>query len=940
MPEPSNGNLLSGLPTGKVTLLMSDIEGSTQLLHRLGNDYALALEEHRALLRDGFALHHGVEVDAQGDAFFAVFADARDALLAASHAQRALANHPWPQGERVRVRVRIGLHTGTPQCTGESYVGIDVHHAARLMAAGHGGQTLLSDATNVEISGYALPDGLTLRALGRHHLKDLPVATEIYQLLLDDLPGEVPPLRTPEGRSHRLPSPPNALIGRAREVAQVRELLRSSRLLTLTGTGGLGKTRLALQVATETLHEFEGGARLIELAGISDAALVIPAVASALEIEAQPQHSLLSAICKLLQERPALLVLDNCEHLLEACAHFCEVCLRAAPSSRVLATSRELLGIAFETVWRVPTLARPDPQRLPDGSGVAPALQEFASVQLFLERAQTVRPDFVMTARNAGALAEVCHRLDGLPLAIELAAARVKMLPIEGIAQRLDDRFRLLTGGSRSALPRQQTLRALIEWSYHLLSPREQCLFRRLSVFEGGWTLDAAEQVCAGDLPGEALSSYDVLDMMSHLADASHIETEEGDEDGNPRFRFLETLRDFASEQLAPDERESLRRCHAEYFAARLQEWSIVGFASDLSQLVQREAQQTREARNLRAAIEWAMTHDVAMALRMVASWQTETLAESGAACDAMLELLQTRHLEAPPELVSHVLATAATYAAWRGDYARQKLLSEQRLALMNASGDRDQAGWAMHALGLHAWLTGDSDRALAHSQASAAMFRRSGAEQSLGYVLFLLGEVQQGRSERSSANASYQEAASALRGCGDQDGVAGALALSADLACDEGDFARAHELWREVARLQSALGDHRAHPWRLHQQGRLALLEGDLSSANALLQRALHTFPNNAAMHALEKAALLRSLVALGCLAAREERWERAALLLSGEAESRVVLGLAASPQWHDERERALQNARAALSQEFSAIWQRGQTLSLDGAIALAKSA
>src|SRR6516164_3745474 len=479
------------LPTGTVTLLFTDIEGSTRLLQQLVDRYASMLAECRHLLRATFQEWNGHEVDTQGDAFSIAFARATDAVLAAVEVQRALAAHPWPEG--VAVRVRMGLHTGEPTLTSEGYVGLDVHRAARIMSAGHGGQVLLSQAISYLVE-QDLPDDVTLHDLGERHLKDLARPKRLYQLAIAGLPDDFPPLKTLDIYPNNLPVQLTSFIGREKEVAKVIQLLRRDdvRLLTLTGPGGAGKTRLGLQVAAELSDFFIDGVFFVNLAPISDHTLVVSTLAETLGIQERADPFLLKRLKDILSQRQILLLLDNFEQVVDASAQVVDL-LTACPMLKILVTSREVLHVQAEREFPVPPLALPDPKRLPDLA----MLSHNAAVALFLQRAQAVKPDFQLTNANARAIAEICVRLDGLPLAIELAAARMKLLPPQALLARLDKRLAVLTGTSRDLPARQQTLRNTIAWSYNLLDAAEQRLFRRISVCVDGCTLQAVEAVCA-----------------------------------------------------------------------------------------------------------------------------------------------------------------------------------------------------------------------------------------------------------------------------------------------------------------------------------------------------------------------------------------------------------------------------------------------------------
>jgi predicted ATPase/class 3 adenylate cyclase len=576
-------------PTGTVTLLFTDIEGSTRLLERLGRErYAEALDLHRRLLRASFERHYGYEVDCEGDAFFVAFSRAEHAVAAAAQVQRALADAQWP-GEH-ELRVRMGIHTGEPLSLPPKYVGLDVHKAARIMAAGHGGQVLLSQSTR-----DLLDPRVRVAELGEHRLKDLSGSQNIYQLLVDGLPSEFPMLKTIGGRPTNLPAPPNALIGRTKELREVAELLRRNdvRLVTLIGPGGTGKTRLALQIAADLIDEFGQGVFFVSLAPIRDINVVVPTIAQALGLREQAGEPLIKTLSEYLREKQILLLLDNFEQIAKA-APSVAFLLAVGAKVKALVTSRTPLRLSGERAYEVPPLSLPDPRHLP---GIE-ALTQYESVALFLERAVAAKAAFGATNEDASAIAEICIRLDGLPLALELAAARIRVLSPQALLARLDQRLRLLTGGAQDLDERQHTLRATIGWSYGLLSGEEKTLFAQLGVFAGGCQIDSAEAVC--DPRGEM--ELDVLDGLIALVENSLLR-QRNDPDGESRFWMLETIREYALESLRPTiVIEELRDRHAEHFLAFAELAALESRTADQSEWFERL---DADAANLRAAIEW-----------------------------------------------------------------------------------------------------------------------------------------------------------------------------------------------------------------------------------------------------------------------------------------------------------------------------------------------
>jgi predicted ATPase/class 3 adenylate cyclase len=534
-----------------VAFLFSDLEGSTRLLSALGPErYGDVLTAYRSVVEDTATAEGGRVVDHEGDGLFVVFPTAASALRAALGAQQEIGRAGLPEG--VTIRARMGIHAGEAERHGEGWVGIAVHRAARVSSAAHGGQVLVSEAARA-LGADELPPDADLRDLGEHRLKDLGRPERLYQLTAPQLASEFPPLQTLDVAPHNLPLQPSSFIGREEELRTVLDLLARERLVTLTGVGGAGKSRLALQAAAEMLDQHADGVWLMELAPLTDPTGVVDLLAAVLGIRedaaggAGASATLRDSLVEHLGRRSVLLILDNCEHLLDEVSSLADTLLRACQRVRILATSREGLGLAGETVWRVPSL------RLSDG-----AEEESDAVRLFAERARAVLPSFSISPATLPAVIQICRRLDGMPLAIELAAARVRVLAVDQLAARLDDSFRLLTGGSRTALPRQQTLEATIDWSYQLLSDAERVLFARLSVLAGSFTLDAAEEVGAGGI----VTPEDILDLLFHLADKSLVNPLEGPA-GPTRYRMLETLRQYARLRLAESgEVEAVRDRH------------------------------------------------------------------------------------------------------------------------------------------------------------------------------------------------------------------------------------------------------------------------------------------------------------------------------------------------------------------------------------------
>ena len=716
-PEPPPGRTeIPELPTGTVTFLFTDIEGSTRLLQELGGRYPAVRDEHAAILRRAIRDRDGVEVSTEGDSFFAAFASPVAAVGAAVAAQRGLAAHPWPEG--YAVRVRMGLHTGEGVLGGDNYVGIDVNRAARIAGAAHGGQVVVSGATRGLVE-HAVPEGTSVRDLGEHRLKDLNLPIRLFDLVIEGLPADFLPPRTLDARPGNLPAQLTSFVGRERETAEARRLLGRTRLLTLTGAGGTGKSRLALQVAAELLPGYRDGAFFADLSSVTDPDLVPAVLARALRVPEAPGRLVLEALRDHLRDRRLLLVADNFEQVTEAGA-VVEELLAAAPGLTVLATSRVALSLRGEQELVVPPLALPDPARPPDPE----ALGRSDAVRLFVERAQAVRPSFELTEENAQAVAGICARLDGLPLAIELAATRTKVLTPEQILPRLQRSLTLLTGGARTLPDRQRTLRGAIAWSYDLLPAAERRLFARLSVFSGGWTLASAEAV--GD--PEALG-LDPLEATTSLVDQS-LATTTGAAAGGPRFSMLETIREFGRERLAASgELDDVARRHASWFLdlAVAAESHLGG--ADQGEWLDRCEQ---EHANLRAALRWAVEAGETDRAQEAAGaiwrfWQQRGHLAEGRRW--LEELLAMPSGQGPTPARAKALAGAGGIAWWQEDIAAARGYYQEALAIARQLGDPARTAQALYDQSFVAGAAGDFDGAFGLLEESLELARLAGDE-------------------------------------------------------------------------------------------------------------------------------------------------------------------------------------------------------------------
>ena len=817
------------LPTGTITLLFTDIEGSTQLLHQLDDGYGELLASCRALLRSAFQGQRGHEVDTQGDAIFAVFARASDALSAAVAAQRALATYSWPQG--VAVRVRMGLHTGEPSRVTEGYVGLDVHRAARIMSAAHGGQVLLSQTTR-DLVAHDGAEGVSLRDLGEHRLKDFVQAMRLYQVVIAGLPADFPPLKTLDGRADTLPVPPTALVGREDEVAQIGKLLRREdvRLVTLTGPGGTGKSRLSIQVAAGLRDVFMGGVFFVSLAPITDPMLVLPTIAQVLGIRDGAGQALALRVVETLQRRPVLLVLDNFEQVVGAAGQVADLlasCLRL----KVLVTSREVLHVRAEHEFAVPPLALPDPARLPRLA----ALARFSSVALFVQRVQAVKPEFRLTTANAREVAEICVRLDGLPLAIELAAARMKLLSPQALLARMGRLLTLLTGGARDVPTRQQTLRNTISWSYHLLNAQEQRLFRWLSVFVGGCTLQAAEAVCAG--------TGDEMDDIASLIDKSLLRSIEqtGEDSEEPRLLMLETIREYGQELLASGgEATDARQAHADHFLLLAEEAVPALDGPLLTSWLDRLEQ---EHDNLRAALHWFLEAGQAvMALRLCSAlerfWVVRGYRNEGL---TFLERALGGSAEVAPSVRAKALLAAARLSFMQSDYDRGKALAQESLALFRELGDKRGIALSLNRLGIAAWRRADFPTARVLMEEDLALYKELGNPDRIAWSLFALGLLNIKQGEYIRASASFEEGLALFRRLDNKRGIAASLTqMAAALFVSQGDQTMVYPLLAQGLSLDREVGDKEGMAVSSLLLGSVVLKQGDVATARTRVEEGL----------------------------------------------------------------------------------------------------
>ncbi len=786
---------MSNPPSGTVTFLFTDIEGSTKIAQKYPDQWEALRERHHAILHSAIESHDGIIFQDMGDGFCAAFHTAPQALQAALQAQRNLHREAW---EPAPIKVRMGIHSGAAQLSEDNqrigYTGYTtLALTKRIMSAGHGGQVLLSGATRALVLDE-LPENIEILDLGEKRLKDLLRPEHLSQVNSPDLPNIFPPLKTLETFPNNLPMQLTTFIGREKEIGEIKAELEGHRLVTLTGSGGTGKTRLSLQVAADLLETFEQGVWFVELAPLSDPELIPQTILSTIGIGEEAGRPPLDILKEYLQDKKVLLVLDNCEHLIEACAKVTSTLLNASASLKILASSREALGLKGELSYPVPSLSLPDPKNPP----AIEQLSQYEAVRLFLDRTQLVAARFTPDKDNAAFIVQICYRLDGIPLAIELAAARIKMMSVGQISQRLDDRFRLLTGGARTALPRQQTLRALIDWSYDLLNHSERLLLRRLSVFAGGWTLEAAEEVCAGD----GIDPYEIMDLLGQIVNKSLVAVIECSDCSEIRYRMLETIRQYARERLLETGgSESVHARHLAYFVKLAEragpELTRSNQAWWLNHLED-------ELDNLRMALEWAQTADIASGLRLLVAssslWGSH--GNPHELSDWLGSLLERYPVKDP--LRTHALAIYAWRIAMEEDFAWSRRIADQSLALSREISDRPGEAASLLALGV-ATAQNDIQSGIHIVEQSLAIYQELGDK--IGQAK-AIGWLSLNHNDLDRSKALLAESLRLCREIGHLWGIANNLGELAMRTIWGGDFSTPLPWLEEADRLFRDLGD------------------------------------------------------------------------------------------------------------------------------------
>jgi len=814
---------MSKLPTGTVTFFFSDIEGSTRLIQQLGDQYPDVLLAHHMIQRKALAANGGHELRTEGDSFFIVFDSALEACAGAAAVQKSLQAHSWPDGGQVRVR--IGLHTGEATLVGNEYLGLDVHRAARVASAGHGGQVLVSETTRVLVD-HALPVGLTLKDLGMHRLKDLARPERLFQLTVEGLPADFPPLKTLETTPNNLPTQLTSFIGRDDQVREARQLLERSRLLTLTGPGGTGKTRLSLQIAADVMDRFPDGVYFVPLAAVTDPELVPSAIAQALAISTTGSRRPIEALVDHLHDKRTLLVLDNFEQLLPA-APVATQLLEASPGLRVLISSRAVLRVYGEQEFPVPPLALPNLKSLPGLS----ALSQFEAVRLFIERAVAVKPDFRATNENAPAIAGICERVDGLPLAIELAAARTKLFSPQALLTRLERTMTALGSGARDLPGRQQTLRGAIQWSYDLLEMGGRRLLARFSVFARGGSLEQVEQVCG---PSEEVGG-ELVEALDQLADQSLIRRLP--DFSEPRFVMLQTIREFAADRLdETGEGSATKQRHVEAFIALAKQAQPFVFGSKRKAWLDRLEM---DHDNFRAALDWTIASgDARKAMQLSAYlwrfWQMRGHIYEGRSRVVQALALPTSR-DYPVERLQ-ALEAAGGLAYWQADMDSAQIFYDECLELTRSTGDKRALANALYNAAFPKSVDRSAvDEALVLLDEALPIFRELGDDPGVAKALWGLGNANYFKQNYVLARPALEQSEALFRKLDDGFGLGWSLHTQGLVAVKTGRLADATRLWVEALRLFNRAQDVSGIVLQLDNLSVVARLNGDAVRATVL---------------------------------------------------------------------------------------------------------
>jgi predicted ATPase/class 3 adenylate cyclase len=917
---------MTALPTGTITFLFTDIEDSTPLWEKYPEEMKFTLSKHDGLLKRIVESNHGYVIKTTGDGIHAVFATAIDAVNSAVDAQRKFQTSEVLKTSEVSIRVRMGIHTGEAELRDGDYFGSTLNRAARIMSIGHGGQILVSETT-LNIAQEHLPTSASVRDLGQHKLKGLSKPEQIHQISTPELQQEFPPLRSQTQKRDNLPTQLTSFVGREHELAEAKSRLEGAHLLTLIGPGGTGKTRLSIQLGSQLVPDFKDGVWLIELAPISDPTLITQTIASVFEIGEIPGVSIKTLLHDFLREKHLLLILDNCEHLVEASAKVADELLHVAPSIKIIASSREALGINGETVYRVPSLSLPEQAEV-----TKEAAMGFESVQLFVDRASAANRHFQLTDENASSVAQICSRLDGIPLAIELSASRITVFSPEHIAKRLDDRFKLLTGGSRTALPRQQTLRALIDWSYDLLSEDERALLRRLSVFAGGWTFEAAEAIC---------NTLDVFEHLPQLVNKSLVTVK--DDDDEPRYFLLETIRQYARDKLLENgEGQGTRDRHLAYFLEMAE--------TALPQILTREKELgwihrlQMEYDNLRTAIEWGLSNNPLTAARIVYSLSSLMVVLNSAGeghrwgGKALKEIDDSGKNKTDEEKLvrARLLVSMGIMSFSMGDNQTSRSEAMEATPILRELGDERALAIALGFLCGACVLSGYKDEAIKVYEEALTIAEALGDKYILGTVLSAGSRVEVfARGDFHKAIEQHSRAAELLREHGNRWSYGITMFGFGNMYSAQRQFEKAREKYSIALETMQQLGSLRNVSMIKSDLAHILRYEGKFTEAVSAYRETIKDWQRLG-----HRAAIAHQFECMAFMAKSMEQPEKALRLFGAAEMLRQAIGIDMTAQERKEYEKEVNGIKANMDEkDFASLWAEGRSMTMDKAIELALS-
>lgn len=818
---------MNSIPSGNVTFLFTDIEGSTKLSQEFPETLQYALDIHHTLMQDAIESNNGYVFEIIGDAFCSAFQNAEDAVKAAVDAQLNLVNEKWADAV---IKVRIGIHSGNAEWNGKTYMGyITLARSARVMSCGYGEQIIISSSTyelckdkflkfvpSSQTTVLKIKHEIFFRDLGERRMKDVIQPIRLFQIISPGLREDFPPLKTLDARPNNLPVQLSSFIGREGAMKEVKNLLGQSRLLTIIGTGGCGKTRLAMQTGADMIDEFANGVFITEFAPVSDPSLVMQTLLNSFGVKENQGKSPEELLTEFLNDKEMLLILDNCEHLIHECARLSEILLSRCPKLKIIATSREALNCSGEQTYRLPSLSLPDPSAV----NTPEMLTNYESVRLFIERALSVNPNFRVNDSNASALSEICIRLDGIPLAIELAAARVKILSLEKIQERLNDRFNLLSSGKRTALPRQQTLKALIDWSFDLLSDNEKILWGRLSVFNGGWTMDAAEEICSDG----KIRKNEILHLLSQLAEKSIIIYDEGKE----RYRILETMKQYGEDKLKEtDNAEVILEKHFEYFLnfSETAEFNLTGAKAKfwLDNL-------ETEHNNIQSAIEWSLNkgfknRSAKLAGVMGNFWKIRGHCSLG---NQLLEKILINTHGISKSVLGKAMDVSGMLFLNQGEHEKAYKIHSESLGLFRELEDKNSTAVSLYNIGDVEYSRGNYEKAKKLYEESLEINMEIENDTGISNNLNCLGNVAWNLADYEQAQKFYEDALSMWRKIGDKNGIAVSLNGLGNVFSIRGKYDQALIYYNESLDYRRDLGDKNGISSSLNNIGNIAFYIGD----------------------------------------------------------------------------------------------------------------